>query len=503
MRGRRKKYIAAVLALFCFNANILCLNTNALSFESDAYIYDEWGKSMSAPVAYVQQSVISGSGSGTSLFTEPKALYIKNNTIYVSDTGNDRIVVLNSNYEFLYEIKEVKDATDGNNTLKSPEGIFIDEEENMYICDTGNHRIIKTDSDMECLMILTKPDSDLLSDDIEFKPTKAIVNRAGNILVVADGIYMGLVNYDSTGHFQGFFGGNRVEVTAAVVARKFWSRFSTEQQKQSTTRSLPVEYSNIVLHNDLIYAVVKSSTTSVDELKKLNSLGDNVLRYNDVGLHTAKNDFGDLEKIYTNGTVNDNRFSAVDVHERECIALLDSNKGHIFVYDEECNLIFIFGNVGSDKGTLQSPVDIVHHGDNYLVLDSASGDIKVYTPTLYAEKVTQALEMYHDNKYTEASALFSEILKLYSNSRFAYMGLGKASLQKGEYKDACRYFKLAGERQQYSVAFREYRKEFISKNLWWLVVCAVVIILLLRIIIVRFRRWMGYEPRKKHKVIYH
>lgn len=500
MRSRRKTLMAAVLAFFCLNVSTLCLNANALSFEADAYIYDEWGKSVPAPVAYVQKSVISGSGA--ELFSEPKALYIKNNIIYVSDTGNDRIVVLDSNYEFLYEIKEVKGAADGNNALKSPEGIFIDEEENMYICDTGNHRIVKTDSDMMCLMILTKPESDLLGDDVEFSPTKVIVNRAGNILVVADGIYMGLVNYDSTGRFQGFFGGNRVEVTAAVIAKKFWNRFSTEQQKQSMTRSLPVEYANMVLHNDLIYAVVKSSTTSVDELKKLNSLGNNVLRYDNVGQHTAKNDFGDLEKIYTNGSMNDNRFSAVDVNERECIALLDSNKGHVFIYDEECNLIFIFGNVGSDKGALLSPVDIVHHGEDYLILDSAAGSIKLYTPTPYAEKVVQALDMYRDNKYSEASVLFSDILKLYSNSRFAYTGLGKASLQKGDYKEACQYFKLAGERRQYSVAFREYRKEFIAKNLWWLLAGAVLIILLMRIIIVRFKRWMGYESRK-HKVIYH
>ena len=110
--------------------------------------------------------------------------------------------------------------------------------------------------------------------------------------------------------------------------------------------------------------------------------------------------------------------------------------------------------------------------------------------------------MYRDNKYSEASVLFSDILKLYSNSRFAYTGLGKASLQQGDYKEACQYFKLAGERRQYSVAFREYRKEFIAKNLWWLLAGAVLIILLMRIIIVRFKRWMGYESRK-HKVIYH
>lgn len=274
----------------------------------------------------------------------------------------------------------------------------------------------------------------------------------------------------------------------------------TEEQKQSSARSLPVEYSNITIHDDLIYAVAKSTTTSTDELKKLNSVGTNVFTFNEEGGFTAKNDFGDLEKVWAFGSKTDNWFTAADINDQGNIALLDTNRGHIFVYDEDVNLMHIFGNVSGGDAGLTRPVDIVNHGESYLVLDQSTNNIKLFTPTPYAEKVNAAIKLYQSNDYADSEQVWRDILKVYSNSRFAYLGLGKICLQKGDYKNACEYFKLAKNRSQYSIAFREYRKELISDNLLWIVLGFVAVIIILKYLIHGFKKWMGYPVKtRKHK----
>ena len=344
-------------------------------------------------------------------------------------------------------------------------------------------------------MILTKPDTELLGEEAQFRPLKVVVNRSKNILVVADGIYMGFVNYDHNGVFQGFFGGNRVEVTAQVIARHLWKNIFSEAQIEASTRTLPIEYSNAFIHDDLIYAVVRVSTTSLDELKKLNSRGANILRFRNKGRRYPQNDFGDLEKTYKNGVPDDNWFVAVDVNEQGNIAMLDANRGHVFIYDKDCNLMFITAGKGIDG--LMQPADIIHNGDNYLVLDSGAGNIKEYSPTPYAQKVNTALLYYQNNEHQKANEIWNDILKYYSNSRFAYHGLGKASFQQGDFQQACAYFKMAGKRQEYSVAFREYRKQLLRQNIFWIIPVTLAAIILLRFIIRFFIRWMGYNLKKR------
>ena len=489
------KKILRTLALVVCIAAVSSIPVAALTEGASSYIYDEWGQSVPAPVAYQLAEVVSGQSCGTTAFEQPQDLFCDGTNIFISDTQNDRIVVLDTDYRFVREITAVNAPSDGVSALKEPSGVFVDPDGFLYICDTGNERVIKVDADLNCRLILTKPQTELLSEEVQFRPLKVVTNRANNILVVADGIYMGFVNYDQEGVFQGFFGGNRVEVTAEVVVRHLWKKLFSEEQNEASARTLPIEYSNAYVHNNLIYAVVRVSTTSQDELKKLNAMGANILRFRNTGRRYMQNDFGDLEKTYKNGVVDDNWFVAVDVNEQGNIALLDANRGHIFIYDKDCNLLFIIGGNGTDN--LLQPADIVHNGDQYLVLDSGTGNIKVYSPTVYAQKVNTALGHYQNNEHQKANELWTEILKHYSNSRIAYNGLGKASMQQGDFRQACTYFRLAGERQEYSMAFREYRNQILEKHVLWMLAVLVAVIVLLRFLIRRFILWMGYDLKKR------
>ena len=56
----------------------------------------------------------------------------------MADTANNRIQVFSSNGTFISKWGEYGGA---NGTLKSPEGIAVDQEGNVYVADTANNRI--------------------------------------------------------------------------------------------------------------------------------------------------------------------------------------------------------------------------------------------------------------------------------------------------------------------------------------------------------------------------
>ena len=64
----------------------------------------------------------------------PTFLTVNNNILYVSDSGNGRVTVCDTNGTYLRCI--------GNGILDSPQGIAIDTFDNMYVCDYYNNRIV-------------------------------------------------------------------------------------------------------------------------------------------------------------------------------------------------------------------------------------------------------------------------------------------------------------------------------------------------------------------------
>lgn len=60
--------------------------------------------------------------------------------IYICDTGNNRVVVYNSNYDY------IKTLSGGTVSMKAPYGIGIDTADNVYVADTENNRVIKYNS---------------------------------------------------------------------------------------------------------------------------------------------------------------------------------------------------------------------------------------------------------------------------------------------------------------------------------------------------------------------
>ena len=132
------------------------------------------------------------------------------------------------------------------------------------------------------------------------------------------------------------------------------------------------------------------------------------------------------------------------------------------------------GGGGSYAGCFIDPVSVCSQGDRLLVLDSSSGEVTVFTPTAFGEKLHEAIDRYADGLYAESLPYWDDILKMDSAYKLAHMAYGKVNYQLGNFGEAMEYFRKANDREQYSKAKEQYRKEFISQNFTIICVCLAV-----------------------------
>lgn len=448
------------------------------------YSYDYQGVAVPASVGHVPEKVIYGEDIGIGSLKSPQDLCVYDDELYVLDAGNARIVVLDKNLEVTKVISSyVYDnaAVD----LKNPSGIFIKDDQ-LFICDTDGGNVYISDLDGNIVQKLNKPESDLIPAGTEYKPSKCVVDRAGNVYVLSAGVFQGLVNYDRNGQFTGFFGSNKVQMSLGVLTAQFWKRIFTRSQKENTVRLLPVEYSNLFISGDFIYTCTKAGTNSLDEVQKLNPLGINILHYSSNDTAYPKNNFGDVESAYYRQVKIDSAIIDVHVDDDGIISLLDQERGRIFLYDQECNLLDVFGSKGSQKGTFRMPAAIEKFNGQYVVLDSQKNNITFFSETEYMKTMREGIYYYSQGLYKESIEPFTKILELNSRCSIAYRSIGRSLIQEDRYIEAMEYFRLSQNREDYSRAYREQRKRFVRDNFVYLILGAAVITYLL----IRVLNWI-------------
>ena len=99
------------------------------------YTIDCNGKKIATPETHIVEKTITTLDGGGAL-TNPQDIFIDaQDNIYVADTGNNRIVVLDSQGRYL------RSYTAGN-SLRSPSGVYVAEFGSLFVADTGNERIV-------------------------------------------------------------------------------------------------------------------------------------------------------------------------------------------------------------------------------------------------------------------------------------------------------------------------------------------------------------------------
>lgn len=469
-----KKRPIAVLLLSVFLICAIAAPVFAADGSTKNYVYNEYGEAVNAPSAYLSSGVLRGRDLGVGDFSKIADLYVNGN-VYVSDSGNNRIVVLDSNYRLVRLIEQVTE-NDVQTLLNTPSSVFL-ADGLLYICDTGNSRVIAIDENDCVVKTFLKPDSDLLTEDFAFKPSKVVVNSAGSVFIAASGVYQGLLHYESDGSFIEFFGANKVEVTAEVLIKSMWMNIFSDEQRESLIRSVPTEYAGIYIDSeDMIYTTTVTATTS--QVKRLNASGENILMYpGSTGSFLQKgydrNNFGDQQVETAGGDVRYSQIMDVVVDEDNVIAVLDSKRGRVLLFDSEQNTLGIFGGSGTQDGYFTNVSALSKNGEEYLVADGTRNSITIFTPTDYMNNIRSALRAYEQGNYEESRCYWEEVFKSNAGLSVAAKGIGRALLLEGNFREAMQYLKMGDDRYYYSMALSSYRREFLRENSLWFIPCVI------------------------------
>lgn len=502
------------------------------------YNYDWWGDPVPSQNGYVVDQIYTGNDMGAGSLTEPSDMFFSdNNDLFIADTSykaegatdtmKGRIVVTDSDFnlkytvesldfsavEEWYSLKESELKTGAvtqadfnkftNPYFNGPTGVYVDIDEGketIYVADNANDRVVQftvdeIGSDEHKLavgkveMVFTRPKSNMYDSSITFNPDKVLVDAAKNVYICIKSITKGAVVFSKEGDFNGYFGANRVEATGEVLMNAFWKLIFNREQAKRMRRSVPVEISNFDIDEDnFIYTVTESKTVTTDVLKKLNSAGTNIF----TNLGYSDYTFGDaLTKYYRNKTYT-SQITDVDIGENGVINLLDVATGRVFQYDDECQLLFIFGGIGQQKGTFTTPNAVESLGDKIYVLDGRKASVTVFKQTEFGAIVHNAITLFNRGKYEEARQPWEEAIRRDSNYWLAYIGLGNAYLNEGDYDTAMKYF-YYNSKSGYNDAFKSWRMNFIRDNF---TLFAVIIIVLLIAIYV-FSSWKNKRRLKK------
>ena len=401
--------------------------------------------------------------------------------VYIVDSGNSRIIVLDKYYKVKFIISSFYNRMGISDSLNGPQGVYItsDNEQNgkegkIYVCDTDSYRIVTFDREGNFIDIIPAPESDLFGADNIYKPVAIAVDAYNRLYVVSSTTYQGIIVMTESGEFTGFVGAQKVNISAWD---KLWRRFKTEEQRKKDDAYVPSAFNNITLTGDFIYATIsltqdyeskvlaslEDKTGDYSPVKMLNASGDEIMRRNGFFGPGGEVDHKKMEvsdTIYGSSTVVD-----VAVGPEKTWSIIDQKRSKVFTYDFDGNLLFAFGDMGRQLGNISkdSLNGIVYQGDAMLLLNKTKATFTVYNRTEYGDILIQALANQNNRKNDAAIEDWEEILKRNSNFDAAYIGIGNALANQNKYAESLDYYKAAYDTENYSIAYKELRKEWISK----------------------------------------
>ncbi|MGI8913129.1 MAG: hypothetical protein ACR2JY_04950 [Chloroflexota bacterium] len=432
-----------------------------------------------APVSYVFDHEITLlaalQGTAAPSMKNPSDLFLEpgNQHLWIADTDNNRLIELDQNDHFVRVVGNTEPkAPKTQASLNGPQGLFVTPQGTIYVADSGNSRIVVFDKDGKFVRAYGKPETELLKTDASYKPTKVIVDQRGYLYVVnGGGDFRGIIQMDANGTFRGFFGANH---NLFSLTSMFTRLFATAEQKAQIAKTLPSSDTNMFLSGDgYVYTV--SATAQMGQIKKLNSLGDDVYKVtNHSHLFGLSNDstqafFG--EKPLGRGQFP--QFVSISVDNTGVISALDAGSGKIYQYDQSGNLLDIFGGKqNSQNGYFDYPAALtIRPNGNIYVLDSSRKDMQIFRPTQFATMIHQASVLFYDGKYTASAQIWQQLLQMDAHYNLAHDLLGQSYLKIGElggttqdYVRAMSEEKLAEDRSNYSAAFAQYRHDWAKEN---------------------------------------
>ena len=493
------KIISLAFVMLLLVSSVISVSAASTPYKTYTYTMD--GIVTYSPAAYVPDREIdyyamnmdTPIGDATDLFVAPDG------KLYIADKGNSRIVVLDKNAQYITELKEFVNEQGVPDKLYECEGVFVNDK-NIYICDTKNARIVVFDLEYNFDHIINAPELDVMGQNEKFSPVAMAVDSSGRMYIVSTQTYSGIFAINADGTFQGFVGVQKASVPLATRIRRMlfpntsvdtyssfaYNNVSIDSEDfiwATTFGDVRTEETTLALESKLLGGDADSAT-----VKRLNAAGQDIMIRNGFFMPIGEVNFVTSDtKVSSQAPVRGHsKLVDVALGPNGTWSTIDRDRSRIFTYDSRGQLLYAFGDSGSQLGNLKSPTAIVYVGSDIYVLGQSiiagrGSVITVFQRTEYGDLIDSAIQYNNERQYDLALEKWKEILQRNNNFDSAYVGIGENLFLKGEYEEAMRYFKAATDTTDYSECFRMLRKAWVEKYfLVVLVVIGVLIFLLVK-----------------------
>lgn len=479
-----------LLIASCLGTTVSAADVQTVPYDSYT-IWNGYGQKVTASqrATYEYYTSIDGGTLGIGPLSEPNDVCTDSyGNVYIADTGNGRLVLLNPDLTLRGVISNMTyegQPVDITGSL----GLFAKDDGTIYIADTVHERVVVCDVNGTVLDILTLPEADVIPDDFLYRPKRIAIDSKGYLYVVSEGSYYGALLYGPDGEFSSFYGSNTVASTLGDFFKKVWDRiFSNDTKKSQGLKSLPFQFTDIAVDaEDFIFTATGATSiysTDPGQLKKLSPGGINILK-DKTASSVASSDslqFSDAAKSVRSASTTNRTSSlaSITVSNDGFMYAADTSYGRMYVYDQNCNPIAVFGGgvgAASQKGMTSSISSIALGTDRkVIVTDRISNSLQVYEITDYGKLLLDAQAMTVAGAYVESKPLWEQVLKLDRNCQLAYRGLAKVALIEEDYEAALEYAKIGIDQDTYANAFEFVRADYLTDNFTWIFLIIVVLV---------------------------
>ena len=502
-----KKCLCVIFSLLMVASSLVVTSSAGSAYQT--YTYDKDGQALYSPDAYTAIKAVNAVDMGleTPLANPGDMVTDLSQNIYIADTGNNRIVVLDRYYKLKFTISEFDNDQGVPDSLAAPQGVFVSEPNEKYdrliwVCDTGSNRNVVFDENGEFIRIIEEPESQLFDDNSVYKPVAIAVDSYNRLYVVSSTTYQGVIVMTDAGEFTGFIGAQAVSLSAWDI---IWRRFQTDAQREASETVVSTEFNNVAINREknLVYATtstiddadVEASIRGNDKsgkyspVKLLNANGTEIMRRNGFHIPAGEIDFStrSTDDITGVSTIID-----VAVGPENTWSLIDEKRNRIYTYDFDGNLLFAFGDNGTMLGNLGSIEAVAYQDTNLMVLDKTNNNITVFQRTEYGDILLQAIAAESTQDYDLAIDLWTDVLKRNSNFDSAYVGIGQAMYRNKDYANSLTYFESAYDTTNWSNSYKEIRKEWMST--YFIVLLLIIVVVIVGVVL--FFRTMAKINKK-------